>query len=321
MLKDAPTPFGTYTPDNFDKLFAGPLSATDALVLSRNIPAIDLASQLENGGLYSFLQKAGVPLNADPLHYGLSIVLGSAEVTMTELVGLYASLNNKGVHQKVRTSKVAPDKLEQILTPESAFLTLDMLAHNQQPNMEQLNRLRLKPQSVAWKTGTSVGYRDAWAVGVFDHYVIGVWVGNFSGVGNTEFVGRKAAGPLLFNLIDSFAKIKKLDLSPKDPPLDLNLSSVSFCSRSGFLPNSNCNHRNHGWFIPGVSPIQNCSIHRKISVDPVSGLQVCPKFSGSRKKEIHEFWPSDILKLYEEAGIGRKRPPELHPVCKRICVR
>lgn len=317
MLKDAQTPFSTYTPDNFDRAFAGPLSAADALVHSRNIPAIHLTQQLSHPTLYEFLNSLGVPLHPDPRHYGLSIVLGTAEVTMQELVELYAILNNGGKFRPIRI--FAADKSSEgkkAFSKEVSFLVLDMLTTNPKPDGESEDKWRLKPHSVAWKTGTSVGFRDAWAVGVFDHYVLAVWIGNFNGQGNSAFVGRYAAGPLLFLFIEALAKIKDVEFTRPFPEFDLNLTEVEFCAVTGHLPREDCPHRKHGWFIPGISPIHSCTVHRKIEVDIVTGYQVCPGFKGESASRVFEYWPTDLLKLFKQAGVGRKIPPPMHPQCR-----
>lgn len=318
MLKDAPTPFGTYTPDNFDRTFSGPLSAADALIHSRNIPAIHLASEIADPDLYEFLEKAGIPLNKDPEHYGLSMVLGTAEVTMEEIVKLYAVFLNKGLLKPLKKELDDPySEGESLLKPESCFLVLDMLSHNPEPEGHDVDRWRLEPRHIAWKTGTSVGFRDAWAVGVFDHYIAAVWVGNFSGIGNPAFVGRYAAGPLLFELIQSVTKLRNVSFGELLPDYNLNLSKVNVCSLSGQIPNDDCPNKIAVWFIPGVSPIEKCMVHRRINIDTENGFQVCPEYKGTVKSAVFEYWPTDLLKLFEQAGVGRKVPPPLHPACRK----
>lgn len=316
MLKDAPTPFGTYTPDNFDKAFSGPLSATEALIHSRNIPAVNLAEKLENPTLYEFLKTADIPLNPDPQHYGLSIVLGTAEVTMLELVELYALLHNEGRFQKLNLPWAPSGESRTVFSKETGFLTLDMLTQNPPPDSDAMIRWELSPQSIAWKTGTSVGFRDAWSVGLFDHYALAVWVGNFSGQSNSAFVGREAAGPLLFSLIRAFETIHPTNLSKPLPEGSYNLTETKVCALSGHLPHEDCPHKKTTWFIPGVSPISHCTVHRRIAIDPVSGKKVCPSFSGKTKSRVYEYWSSDIARLFKQAGVGRKPPPSLHPDCR-----
>lgn len=316
MLKDAPTPFGTYTPDNFDKAFSGPLSATEALIHSRNIPAIHVAEDLKNPTLYEFLKMNQVPLNPDPQHYGLSIVLGTAEVTMQELVELYAILQNDGQFKKLQLPWETSSAPSPSLSKEAAFLVWDMLSQNPPPDSDAMIRWELRPQSVAWKTGTSVGFRDAWSVGVFDHYALAVWVGNFSGKSNPAFVGRQAAGPLLFSLIKALEKISPLNLSTPSPDGSENLTEVEVCALSGHLPHGDCPFRKKTWFIPGVSPISHCQVHRRVDVDPVSGLQVCPAYTGAKVSRVFEYWSSDIAQLFRKAGVGRLPPPALHQDCR-----
>ena len=319
MLKDTPTPFGTYTPDNFDQKYSGPLSATKALIHSRNIPAIHLASRISKPNFYEFLKKAHIPLHPDPPHYGLSIALGTVEVTMEEMIQLYSIYLNEGRYKKIK--KEINDKYEKgisLLSKETSFLTLGMLRENSRPFADDSDRWKLNSNQVAWKTGTSMAYKDAWSVAIFDHYAIGVWIGNFSGEGNSEFIGRTAAGPLLFKLIDALDKTTSVDFREVDPELDLNLSLVNFCDRSGHLPGKDCLHVKKGWFIPGVSPINNCKVHRRIEVDQLTGMQVCPKFKGKKESKVYEYWSSDLLKLFKQAGVARKQPPQLHSSCQSV---
>ena len=318
MLKDAPTPFGTYTPDNFDRAFSGPISATEALIHSRNIPAIHVAAGISDPDLYEFLSNAGIPLNQDPKHYGLSLVLGTAEVTMEEIVMLYAMLNNNGFLRPLKKLGDEPYmEGRQMLTPESCFLILEMLSQNPGPEGETNDRWLLEPRRVAWKTGTSVGYRDAWSIGVFDHYVMAVWVGNFSGEGNPAFIGRHAAGPLLFKLIQALTKLREVNFQEFLPEYKLNVTEIEVCALSGQIPHRDCPHRKKSWFIPGVSPISLCQVHRRLVIDIASGLQVCPGFDGATTSGVFEFWPTDLLKLFNQAGIGRRIPPALHPLCRQ----
>jgi len=128
LLIDSPRSFGGYDPENFDKGFRGPVHAHDALKASRNLPAIILAEQLEEPGLYGFLKKARVHLPEAPEHYGLALVLGGAEVTMRELAGLYAMLVNQGLWHPLRLRQDIPlEAPVRLLSPEAAFVTLRML--------------------------------------------------------------------------------------------------------------------------------------------------------------------------------------------------
>jgi penicillin-binding protein 1C len=313
ILADAPRSFGDYNPENFDREFLGPIRACDALARSRNVPAVELTSHLAHPTLFQFLKRSGVQLRHPESFYGLSLPLGGAEVSMQDLVQLYAVLANHGELRSLRFTTrepIAPPK--KILTPEAAFLTLEMLGNVPRPEMNCADGSGSRP--VYWKTGTSHGFRDAWSIAVFDHYVLGVWVGNFDGRANPTFVGRTAAAPLLFQIIDSLRASWPEPKTPHLPPPDANLKRIEFCALSGDLPNEHCTQRVEGWFIPGMSPIKTCEVHREVLVDRASGLRV-PIDDGTRelRREVYEFWPGEFLTLFEQAGVPRKTPPPFLP--------
>ncbi len=313
MLKDAPRTFGDYNPENYDREFAGPIRASDALARSRNVPAVELASELAHPTLYQFLRDAGVALPRAERFYGLSLPLGGAEVTMENLVTLYAMLANNGELQPLRRTlgdPVVPGR--RLVSPEAAFLTLEMLGQISRPGMMEADVS--KHGRVFWKTGTSHGFRDAWSIAVFDRYVLAVWMGNFNGRRNPAFIGRTAAAPLLFLMIDALRTHEPARNEPHLAPPGANLKRVEFCSVSGDLPGPSCPHRTESWFIPGISPIKTCEVHREILVDAGTGLRVA-RDDGTRslKREVYEFWPSDLLALFEQAGIPRRIPPPFAP--------
>ena len=313
LLKDAPRSFGDYYPENFDREFLGPIRASDALARSRNVPAVTLASELSHPTLYEFLQAADVRLPHPESYYGLSLPLGGAEVTMEDLVRLYATLANGGRLQPLRRLLHEPQAASQrLLTPEAAFLTLEMLGQIPRPGMTYTDSSQ--HAQVFWKTGTSHGFRDAWSVAVFDRYVLAVWVGNFDGRRNPAFIGRTGAAPLLFQMIDGLRARRPSRAEPHLPPPGSNLKRVEFCSVSGQLPGPFCPHHTESWFIPGISPITTCDVHREVLVDAATGLRV-DQDDGTRvlKHEIYEFWSSDLLALFERAGVPRKLPPPFLP--------
>jgi penicillin-binding protein 1C len=314
ILPDAPHSFGEYNPENFDRDFLGPIRASDALARSRNIPAVMLASKLWHPTLYEFLRGASVPLPRPSSFYGLALPLGGAEISMQDLVRLYAMLSNNGELRPLRRTTHDPvvPHGRRVLSPESAFLTLEMLRNVPRPELNCGDGGSSAP--VFWKTGTSHGFRDAWSVAVFDHYVLGVWVGNFDGRESPAFVGRTAAGPLLFQIIDSVRATWPEPSEPRLPPPGANLKHVEVCAVSGDLPHPYCPQRVEGWFIPGVSPIKTCDVHREVLVDIETGLRV-PIDDGTRKlrREVYEFWPGDLLALFERAGLSRKSPPPFVP--------
>lgn len=310
MLKDAPTAFGPFSPENFDGRFVGPISAQEALVRSRNVPAVAVASKLANPGLYDFLKSAGVTRMGREQHYGLALTLGGGEVTMEELGRMYLMLANRGAmipvsHQR-RAAGLHP-AAPRLLSEEAAFITLQMLRTNQRPDTGEP-----AAPPVAWKTGTSWGFRDAWTAGVFGRHVLLVWVGNFDGTGNPAFVGIKAAAPLFFRIVDSL-RGQGLDPPEAEAPAPANVAVMEVCTASGDLPNDLCPARSQTWFIPGKSPIRISQLHRAVTVDAITGQPTCARGPGTRS-EVYEFWPTDMQRLFREAGMPRRQPPTL-PEC------
>jgi penicillin-binding protein 1C len=162
---------------------------------------------------------------------------------------------------------------------------------------------------VAWKTGTSWGFRDAWTVGVFGPYVLAVWVGNFDGSSNPAFVGVQAAAPLFFRIVDAVAA-RNPNLREPTVTVPARLVHVEVCSASGDLPNADCPQTTSTWYIPGVSPIKVSQIHRRVWIDTRTGKQACAPYDRLHtRSEVFEFWPSDLQHLFAQAGMPRRKPP------------
>jgi penicillin-binding protein 1C len=308
VLRDVPTAFGPYTPENFDGRFLGPVTATEALVRSRNVPAVWVASQLSQPSFYQFLRSAGISRMASEQHYGLALVLGGGEVTMQELAGLYAMLANRGDLRPLRLLADAPSTPgTRLLSEEASFMVMDMLRQNPRP--DEASGAQPARLPVYWKTGTSWAFRDAWTAGAFGPYVLVVWVGNFDGSGNPAFVGIDAAAPLFFQMVDAL-QAERPRLAEPIRHMPANLKRVPICLASGDLPNQWCPQRGLTWFIPGRSPIRVSNVHRPVVIDEATGHPACPPYAGKRTHvEVFEFWPSDLQRVFAQAGMPRRPPP------------
>ena len=317
VLKDVPHSFGGYNPENFDYDFMGPIKAKEALMLSRNIPAITLASLLDHPNLYQLLETAEVSHLKPESYYGLALTLGGAELTMQELAGLYAMLANEGVWHRLRMRKEEGlDPGKRLLSREASFLVLDILKDTPRPGFS-MSTAASQGLPVSWKTGTSSGYRDAWSIGTFGPYVLAVWIGNFNNKGNPAFIGKDLAAPLFFELIDAIEHEQRPLPNLSNIPETLNLKKVAVCRASGLLPTRYCHDTELTWFIPGKSPIKSDTIYREVPVDKNTRLRVC-HFDKHTRFEIYEFWPTDLLNIFKQAGIQRRSPPRYAPGCSRL---
>lgn len=330
LLKDSPRRFGGFTPENYDKRFLGPVSATQALVESRNVPAVDLQARLKKTSFYDFLTDAKISKLKEESFYGLALALGGGEVTAIELAALYSTLANDGVwneinsikqpvtnnieHPLMQRKQIASNS-KRLLSPEASFLTLNMLRGNQAPNQLKLSFKLDHQNDRPWKTGTSWAFRDAWAAGISGPYVLIVWVGNFDGQGNDSFIGRTAAGPLFFKIWDAVYPSQDWKLENLYIPEQMNLKRLSVCSNTGDLYEKHCPSSKMSWFVPGVSPIKVSNIYRSIAIDKQTGRRACWAGDSETEFKVFEFWPSDFLHIFKQAGLLLKSPPPFAEDC------
>jgi penicillin-binding protein 1C len=316
ILKDAPASFGAFSPENFDGTFQGPIAAEDALIHSRNVPAVSLAASLTHPTLYQFLKTAGVSDLRPENYYGLALALGGAEVSMLELAQLYASLANGGILRPARLTATEPDVPgTRVLSEAASFIVLDMLSHNPRPDQAFAAEHTRGNYIAAWKTGTSWGFRDAWAAGVFGPFVLVVWAGNFDGHGNPAFVGISAAAPLFFDISDAL-RISDPAWAPRPMSPPATVARLAVCAASGQLPNAECPQTVSTWFIPGRSPIAVSELHRAFMIDTRNAQIACPPYDLRYvRRVVYEVWPSDLLRLFALAGLPRRSPPPLDARC------
>ncbi len=204
LLVDAPQDFGGYHPGNFDEAFSGPVSVSEALQRSLNVPAVDVLDRVGPNRFVARLTSGGVDLELpDGARPNLSIILGGTATKLEDLVGGYSAFANGGVAGAPRYTPEQPQRPRRLLSPGAAWIIRDILASNP-ADVEgaPLEGTLDRHAAVAWKTGTSYGYRDAWAIGVTDRWTIGVWVGRPDGTPSPGQYGAVTALPLLFQLAD-----------------------------------------------------------------------------------------------------------------------
>ena len=320
VLIDRPRSFGGWAPENADGAFEGPVTAEDALVRSRNLPAAELERRLDPG-LWTLLKRAGVRLPHDRSWYGLSIVLGGAEVTMGELTRLYCALADDALVRPVRIlAKDAAPASGELLSGEAAFIVRRMLASRGEFITADGARREL-----LYKTGTSNGWRDAWAAGFVGPYVIVAWLGDFSGAPNPQLQGARLAAPLLKEAAlrlaaDPATKWPREELAQDElARRRLNVARETVCAATGDLSSDAlelCPRKTLSWIIPGRTSVRDSGVFRRILVRESTGLRACTPGEGVRPA-VWEFWPTHFQKVFLDAGIVKRPPPPYELGCER----
>ena len=258
LMVDAPQSFHGYRPGNFGMAFHGPVSASEALRRSLNVPAVDLLDRVGPGRFAARLEHAGIrlrfPAGATP---GLPLILGGTGATLEDLVGAHAALVRGGRAGRVRLTADAPMLERRLMSPGAAWIVAETLAGSPRPGeRSDTFDLRDRPR-VAWKTGTSYGFRDAWALGASGRYTVGVWVGRPDGTPLPGQYGAITALPLLFEVIDSLPRGRgRGDAVAQSRPDSVDQRAI--CWPLGLAaedqPAALCHRRLDAWVLDGAVP-------------------------------------------------------------------
>ncbi len=208
LLIDAPQEFAGYRPANFTENFNGPIGAAEALRLSLNVPAVDLLDRVGPGKFYAALEHAGLKLALpDGALPNLSLILGGGGAKLEELLGVHAALARAGLSARVRLTPSEPLSNRRLMSPGAAWITYQMLSDAGRLGVgDSLIFDRGNRRRIAFKTGTSFGFRDAWALGTTANVTIGVWIGRPDGTPNPGSYGAVSALPLMFELYDGISQ-------------------------------------------------------------------------------------------------------------------
>jgi len=256
LLQDVPRRVGDYRPGNFDSGFHGPISMSEALVRSLNLPAVQVLEAYGPKKFAGNLRNAGLPLilpgGAEP---NLSLILGGTGARLEDIAAAYSAFARGGKAGKLRLTPDTPLAERRLMSPGAAWIIRRILAGEAQP-MPDAALPQVAP--LAWKTGTSYGYRDAWAIGINARYVIGIWVGRPDGTPVAGQFGYASAVPLL-NQVNNMLQARSLLDEGKLPrdPRPQTVSSAVICWPGGqSLPagDSNCRRRLSTWLLDGSQP-------------------------------------------------------------------
>jgi len=251
LVPDIPTKLGGFRPQNFSETYQGAVPAYMALARSLNVPTVRLLSSYSVDRFSALLKRLGMTtLHRPAQQYGLSLIIGGAEGSLWELTGMYAGmarrLNNYATNTPDAPAFFPPTyQLGTRLTPPqenpldaaACWLTFEAMLEVVRPGAESAWEYFPSAHKIAWKTGTSYGFRDAWAIGVTPQYAVGVWVGNADGEGRPNLTGSVAAAPILFELFD-VVQPRGWFSTP-----ELDLVTIEVCAKSGYRAGPNCETR------------------------------------------------------------------------------
>ncbi|MGG5488189.1 penicillin-binding protein 1C [Gaetbulibacter sp. PBL-D1] len=288
LVADVPTQFGSYNPENYNKTYDGAIPASRALSRSLNVPSVRM---LQEFGLDRFhhylktLQLKDLKYNAN--HYGLSLILGGAESNLWDLCKSYAALSSTLNHFSEASSEYYSNEFceptflasetvdfgkktseKTLFDAGSIYLTYESLKEVNRPEGDENWEFFHGSKQIAWKTGTSFGFRDAWAIGTTTDYVVGVWVGNADGEGRPGLVGVQAAAPILFDVFD---------VLPNSPwfakPFD-EMQEVTICKKSGHRASPNCDDTENKFIQISGLKTKPCPYHVLVHLDKTETFQV-----------------------------------------------
>ena len=256
LLPDIPIMLNGFSPQNFSRQYDGAVHAHHALIRSLNVPAVFLLKDYRYEKFYSLLKNMGLTsLRNSADHYGLSLILGGAEGSLWDITGMYASMartlnhyfEHPGKNRYLRRDFHAPvyfpgddvpvnAELEQTswISASSIYLTFEALKELYRPLEESGWKYFSTSKKIAWKTGTSFGFRDGWAIGVNSNYAVGVWIGNADGEGRSGLTGTNAAAPLLFDIFSLLPDKDWFDAPQSE------MQMIATCRKSGQRASANC---------------------------------------------------------------------------------
>lgn len=290
LLPDIPTCIAGFKPQNFSKQYSGAVPASQALARSLNIPSVRMLQDHGIPRFYALLQRLGfVTITQPPDHYGLSLILGGAEVTLEALLSTYASMARTLNHYHRYNALYDPHDYHKIqwhsaaystaLKPKltahpsyfsaaSIWHTFEALSVMNRPTEAGSWQLFRSAKKVAWKTGTSYDHKDAWAIGITPEYVVGVWIGNANGAGRPSITGTKMAAPIMFDVFKLLPTTTWFD-----PPYD-DLTKALVCTQSGYRATSACTPTALMYIPTAGLRTQSCPYHQRIHLDSTAQFRV-----------------------------------------------
>lgn len=332
LLTDIPMQIAGYSPRNFDLGYDGAVPANKALARSLNVPAVHLLREYGYGRFHFMLRRMGITTLTQPAdHYGLSLILGGCGTSLWELCGVYASMARILNQYTANSSRYDPSawfmstfavrspaedkpkKLTDDFFVEAGALKcmFDAMEEVMRPGEEGLWKSLDIRRKIAWKTGTSFGFRDAWAIGCSPDYVVGLWVGNADGEGRPGLTGISAAAPALFDIFR---------LLPEGPWFDMpydDMSRIPVCRHSGYRASPICRPVDTVWVPLACLKTPPCPYHRLVHLDHSGQWRVHSDCEGPAAMQ-HVPWfvlPPAMEYYYRKRNLGYQSLPSWRHDC------
>lgn len=334
LIPDVPTLIGGFSPKNFSLDYDGAVAADKALIRSLNIPAVHELRDYSYEKFYSLLKNIGLTtLKQEPDHYGLSLVLGGAEGKLWDIAGVYASMartlnhyfetlgrrryNKNDFHSPtyLPPSSVSVDNNQLTetswLNAAGIWLTFETLKELYRPGEQTGWQYFNSTKPIAWKTGTSFGFRDGWAVGTNPEYTVGVWVGNADGEGRPGLTGTEMAAPIMFDLFGLLPGQEWF----KQPASEMH--QIEVCAKSGQRISERCESGILVWVTDAGLETLPCEFHKQIHLSKDEKYRVnlsCEK--ETRMRTVNWFVLPPVQEYYFRAkNLSYKSLPPIRSDC------
>jgi len=332
LLPDIPVYYQGFAPQNFDKKFKGAVPANLALRSSLNVPFVSLLTNYSYEQFHYDLKSLGIHSLDQPAgHYGLSIILGGGDVSLWEMAGLYAGMarnlksfnSNKGemryegnnfrsLNYLLSTNSANAEKSKESMVSASAcWHMLKAMQELRRPDVESNWQQFGNSQSVAWKTGTSYGHKDAWAIGLNSEYVVGVWLGNADGEGRPDLTGVIAAAPLMFRIFETLDGEAIFQM----PIADMEM--IRICRQSGNKASDHCTEIDLLPISRNAKATPACKHHKLIHLDESDSYQVssiCYPVTKMHEKAWFILPPAQAW-YYKKFNSNYSEPPDYLAEC------
>jgi len=325
LLQDVPRRYGDYRPGNFSMGFSGPVAASSALSLSLNLPAVQLLEAYGPKRFAAQLRAGGIPVSLPTLaEPNLSLILGGGGSRLEDLVSGYSAFARDGMSANLRLQPDAPLVERRMLSPGAAWIVRRILGGQARPDRDPHADLVQRPQ-LAWKTGTSYGFRDAWSIGVGPRYLIGVWIGRPDGTPVPGQFGLASAAPLMLQVHDVLSnRDSQRGIVTPVPAVPASVGVAAICWPLGqplARSDGNCRRQRFAWTLEGTTPPTLLAQDQPLGVGLLErvwvneqGRRVDASCPGAQGRDV-ALWPAPLEPWLPRAERREARLPALDPDC------